>query len=143
MFTLHRPPTVIPAFVAILTFALSAPIAVQARDPMLAEKPVLAAEDQVPALAPAEASWDETSGYRSVEASRATIGHPTASTNDALPAALERGTRAESAVLWSILQQQDAVVATSDDRIANALFGDESCGDGSVEAPRTQRRTQR
>ena len=51
MFTLHRPPTVIPAFVALLTFALSAPIAVQARDPMLAEVPVLAAEDQVPALA--------------------------------------------------------------------------------------------
>jgi hypothetical protein len=33
-------------------------------------------------LAPVAApSWDETSGYRSVEASRATIGHPAASTS--------------------------------------------------------------
>jgi hypothetical protein len=77
-------------------------------------------------LAPVSApSWDEASGYRSVEASRATIGHPTTSTNDALPAALERGTRAESAVLWTILHQDDAVsVNPSDDRIAAALFDD-------------------
>jgi hypothetical protein len=77
-------------------------------------------------LAPvAGPSWDETSGYASVEASRAVIGHPTTSTNDALPAALERGTRAESAVLWTILHPDDAVsVNPSDDRIAAALFDD-------------------
>jgi hypothetical protein len=86
-------------------------------------------EEHLYAIVAASSSWDETSGYRSVEASRAAIGHPTASTNDALPAALERGTRAESAVLWSILHQDDAVsVNPSDDRIAAALFDDEPSG---------------
>jgi hypothetical protein len=96
-------------------------------------------------------SWDQTSGYGSVEASRATIGHPATSTTqvpadvrwapagtiepessievsyavglDYLPVALERGTRAESPVLWTILHRDDAVsVNPSDDRIAAALF---------------------
>jgi hypothetical protein len=91
-------------------------------------------------LAPvAGPSWDETSGYASVEASRAVIGHPATSTTqvpadvrwapagtidragvieashavslDYLPVALERGTRAESPVLWTILHPEDAAVA--------------------------------
>ena len=104
MSTLHRSRTVIPAVVALLTVALPAPIAVHA-------------QDQVPALAPvAGRSWEETSGYRSVEASRATI---------------------------TLSLPDDSVRANSDDRIANALFGDQSRGDGAGEAPRTQRRTQR
>jgi hypothetical protein len=37
-------------------------------------------EDALRAVVSAGQSWDETSGYRSVEASRATIGHPAAST---------------------------------------------------------------
>jgi hypothetical protein len=102
-------------------------------------------------------SWDQTSGYGSVEASRATIGHPVASTTqvpadvrlapegtigqessieaslavspDYLPVALERGTRAESPVLWIILHRDDSVsVNPSDDRIAAALFDDEPRG---------------
>ena len=113
MFTPHRPSTLIPAFVALLTFALSTPVAVHAEDQILADEPVLAAEDQVPALAPVAApSGEETSGCRSVEASRATI---------------------------TVSLPDDSVRANSDDRIANALFGDEASGDGSVEAPRTQR----
>ena len=95
MSTLHRPRTVIPAFVAMLTVALSAPIAIHA-------------EDQVPARASVVGpSWEETSA---VEASGAT-------TTVSLP--------------------DDSVRANSDDRIANALFGEESSGDGAVETPRT------
>jgi hypothetical protein len=107
----------IPAFVAILTFALSAPIAVHAEDQILADEPVLGAEDPIPSLAPVAApSGEETSGYRSVEASRATI---------------------------TVSLPNDSVRANSDDRIANALFGDEASDDGSVETTRTQRRTER
>jgi hypothetical protein len=51
--------------------ALAAPIAVNAEDGVRTTEQVLAAEDQDPALAPAAPSWDETSGYGSVEASRA------------------------------------------------------------------------
>jgi hypothetical protein len=87
----------IPAFVAILTFALSAPIDIHA-------------EDQVPALTSVVGpSWEETSA---VEASRATT---------------------------TVFLPDDSVRANSDDRIANALFGEESSGDGAVEVPRTQR----
>jgi hypothetical protein len=46
----------IPAFVVILTVALSAPIAVHAEDQILADEPVLVAEGQVPALAPGAVS---------------------------------------------------------------------------------------
>jgi hypothetical protein len=122
-------------------------------------------------------SWDETSGYGALEASRATIGHPAVSMTDEssrvataqqallsgnlgsmqeealtiavargtatnapriandLSTRLERGTRAESPLLWSILHPEErAVMANSDDRIANALFGDQSNGDAVVEA---------
>jgi hypothetical protein len=140
MFTPHRPSTLIPAFVAILTFALSTPIAVHAEDQILAGEPVLAAEGQVSALAPgAGPSWDETSGYRSVEASRAVM----APLLDTLPAALASITRTESALLATVPLPDASIGANSDDRIANALFDNESSGDGSVEAPCTQRRTQR
>src|SRR5215210_2311815 len=66
MRTIRRPGTVLSAFVAMFAFALVAPIAVNADDEVIApEEPVLAS-------APAAPSWDETSGYGSVEASRAT-----------------------------------------------------------------------
>src|SRR5215207_3451189 len=67
--------TAISAFVTVLSFVLSAPTAVTAQEQVIADEQVLAAEEQDPALAPAVPSWDETSGYGSVEASRATIGH--------------------------------------------------------------------
>jgi hypothetical protein len=111
-------------------------------------------EDALLAVVSAAPSWDETSGYGAVEASRAVIGHPVTSTTeqvspevrwapagtigpessieasyavgpDYLPGALERGTRAESPLLWTILHQDDAVsVNPSDDRIAAALLAE-------------------
>jgi hypothetical protein len=108
-------------------------------------------------LAPfASSSWDDTSGYGSVEASRAAnalqaqpgavttqvpadvrwaparalvTGAAPLSSPDAVPTALAWRTRAESALLWSILHQESAVKANSDDRIANALFGEQSFAD--------------
>jgi hypothetical protein len=115
--TIHRSRTAIAAFVTVLTFALSAPLAVNAQEQVIAEELVVAAEDTVPALAPiavpavtgtsgdgvrttraiaaeralltgdigsmqeehlraivaAAPSWDETSGYGAVEASRADV----------------------------------------------------------------------
>ena len=71
MRTIHRSRTVFSVFAAVLAFALAAPIAVHAEDEVIADEQVLATEEQDPALAPAIPSWDEASGYGSVEASRA------------------------------------------------------------------------
>jgi hypothetical protein len=71
MSTMQGPHTAITAFVTVLTFALVAPVAVSAEDQVLTEEQGLAAEEQDAALAPAVPSWDEASGYGSVEASRA------------------------------------------------------------------------
>jgi hypothetical protein len=72
MSTTRRIRTAIRIFVAVLAFALSAPIAVNAEEQFAVDEQTLAAEDQVPALAPvAGPSWDEMSNYGSVEASRA------------------------------------------------------------------------
>src|SRR4051794_19133381 len=65
MSTSRRTRITIPTIGAVLLFALAAPIAVNADE-------VIAAEEQVLAAAPAAPSWDETSGYGAVEASRAT-----------------------------------------------------------------------
>jgi hypothetical protein len=67
MTTIHRSRTAVSAFVAVLSFALSAPFAVNAEDEVI----VSVEEEQVLTAAPADLSWDETSGYGSVEASRA------------------------------------------------------------------------
>jgi hypothetical protein len=67
MSMIQRSPKAISAFAAVLVFALCAPIAVNADDE------VIAAEEQLLVAAPAAPSWDETSGYGSVEASRAEI----------------------------------------------------------------------
>ena len=134
MFTLHRPPRVIPAFAAVLMFSLSAPIAVHAEAPILADEPVLTADGQVPVLAPvAGPSWGETSGDGSVDASHTAI----APIPDTLPEALANGTRPESAHLATVALPDDSVrVNLSDDRIANALFGEKAHGNGSGEASR-------
>src|SRR5918999_1121546 len=76
MSTSYRSRTVFSVFVAVFAITLAAPIAVHAEEQVVVEEQILAAEEQVPALAPvAGPSWDETSGYGSVEASRAAIGH--------------------------------------------------------------------
>ena len=112
MRTIHRSRTAISAFVAVLMFALSAPIAVHAEEQVIAEEQVLAAEEQDPALAPAVPSWDETSGYGSVEASRAEIS------------ALLSG---------EVISGQEQVLAMA---AAAATLWDETSGYGSVEASR-------
>ena len=72
MSTTRRFRTAISIVVAVLSFALLAPIAVNAEEQIPVDEQTLAAEGQVPALAPvAGPSWDEMSGYGSVEASRA------------------------------------------------------------------------
>jgi hypothetical protein len=72
MSIMHRSRTATTALGAVLIFALAAPITVTAEDQVVVEEHVLAAENQDAALALAVRSWDETSGYGSVEASRAT-----------------------------------------------------------------------
>jgi hypothetical protein len=72
MSTTRRFRTAISILVAVLACALSAPIAVNADEQIAVDEQTFAAEDQVPALAPAAGlSWDEMSGYGSVETSRA------------------------------------------------------------------------
>jgi hypothetical protein len=71
MSMIQRSPIVVSAFAAVLVFALCAPIAVDAEAQVITQDQLVAVVDQDPALAPAQASWDETSGYGSVEASRA------------------------------------------------------------------------
>src|SRR5918993_1220766 len=110
MSTIHRfRPAVF--VVAVCTFAISAPIAVNADDQVIVDEQIIAALEQVPALAPAVPSWDESSGYGSVEASRAANALPEApaasmSSQD-YPVVLDRGTRAESAILWTILHREE------------------------------------
>jgi hypothetical protein len=70
-------------------------------------------------LAPAAApSWDETSGYGAVEATRATIGHPAASTT----AEQTRLVAAQQALLSQDLGslQEDALTAIVDASSADA-----------------------
>jgi hypothetical protein len=121
---IHHSRTAIAAFVAVLTFALSTPFAVNAEDQVLVEEPVLTAEDQVPALAPvAGPSWDETSGYGSVEASRAA---------HALAVVPETSTtQVPSDVRWAPARV-----------IASGALWDETSGYGSVEASRAARASQ-
>jgi hypothetical protein len=120
----------IPAFVAVVAFALSTPFAV-------------AADDQVPVLAPDTApTWDETSGYGAVEASRAeTVAYirSTASTTaDAATGSsaveVNRSLVAQHALqagdLGSV--QEEALRAV----VASAMTWDETSGYGAVEASR-------
>jgi hypothetical protein len=72
-------------------------------------------QEQAAALAAAAAmSWDETSGYGSVEASRAANAlreaPATSMSSQDYPVVLDRGTRAESAILWTILHREGDTV---------------------------------
>jgi hypothetical protein len=110
-------------------------------------------EEALRAVVAAGQSWDATSGYGSVEASRAAYAMPvvpaasttqvpadarwapartsgqasaSAASSEYLPVALGTGTRSESVHLATIALGSDAVgVNPSDDRIAGALFTDE------------------
>jgi hypothetical protein len=109
MSTLHRRRTGFSVFAAVLAVALCAPVAVNAEDEVIE---VIAAEEQILAAAPALPSWDESSGYGSVEASRAEL----------------------SALLSGqvISGQEQALAVTA----AAAKSWDETSGYGSVEASR-------
>jgi hypothetical protein len=107
------------------TVALSTPLMVHAEDQIIGE------ENKVLAFAPvAGPSWDETSGYGAVEASRATIGHPAAGTT----IAQTRMAAAQHALLSGDLGsvQEESLLAI----VAAAPSWDESSGYGSVEASR-------
>jgi hypothetical protein len=152
MSTIHRFRPAVSVLVTVLTFALSAPITVDAEEQVVAEEQILTAEEQVPALAPgAGPSWDELSGYGSVEASRAAIGHddgvsdygPTGheasaatglswdETNGYGPV---EASRAEVSALLSgeLISGRDQALAFA----AAAMLWDETSGYGSVEASR-------
>jgi hypothetical protein len=120
MSTIRRFRPAIPVVAVVLIFALSAPLAVRAEDEVRGEEQIVAAEDQVPALAPAAPSWDETSGYGAVEASRA------ANALSAAPAALT--IHVPSDVRWAPARV-----------IAPGSSWDETSGYGSVEASRAAR----
>jgi hypothetical protein len=91
-------------------------------------------EEALLAVVGTGSSWDQTSGYASVEASRVTIGHSGApaiggTMPDYLATALASGQRTESAHLAAVSLPGEAVsVNPSDDWIAAALSGDELSG---------------
>ena len=83
------------------------------------------------AAAPVAApSWDETSGYGAVEASRATIDYPTASTSTAQTRVLTAQHALQGGDLGSM--QEDALLAV----VSAGQSWDEISGYGSVEASR-------
>ncbi|MCC2627552.1 MAG: hypothetical protein K0S14_1202 [Thermomicrobiales bacterium] len=85
-------------------------------------------EEALAAIVAPGASWDETSGYGAVEASRATIGHPAASTTNQA----NRVFAAERALLSHDLgsMQEEALAAVVADPMAPAQSSDY----GSLEA---------
>jgi hypothetical protein len=153
MSTIHRFRPAVSVLVTVLTFALSAPITVHAEEQVVAEEQILAAEEQIPALAAvAGPSWDESSGYGSVEASRAAIGHdygvseygPTGheasaamglSWDEKSGYGSVEASRAEVSALLSgeLISGRDQALAFA---AAAAMLWDETSGYGSVEASR-------
>jgi len=153
MSTIHRFRPAVSVLVTVLTFALSAPITVHAEEQVVAEEQILAAEEQIPALAAvAGPSWDESSGYGSVEASRAAIGHDDGvseygPTGHEASAAMGlswdemsgygsvEASRAEVSALLSgeLISGRDQALAFA---AAAVMLWDETSGYGSVEASR-------
>jgi hypothetical protein len=87
-------------------------------------------EDALTAIVAAGASWDDTSGYRALEASRATIGHPAVSTT----AATIRLVAAQQALLSGDLgsMQEEALAAV----MAASSVGDDASVDEALAATR-------
>lgn len=112
MVTRERPRVGNAVIVAFLTVVLSAPLVGPAWNHVLADEPVLTAED-----VPSGAVFGEVS--RDV-----VVPLP-----NTLPAALAAGTRAESAHLATVPLPDAPVDASSDDRIAGDLFSDALQGD--------------
>jgi hypothetical protein len=141
MSTIHRFRPAVSVLVTVLTFALSAPITVHAEEQVVAEEQILAAEEQIPALAAvAGPSWDESSGYGSVEASRAAIGH-----DDGVSEYGPTGHEASAAMglSWDEMSGYGSVEASR--AAASTLLvpyaspsWDDTSGYGSVEASRAE-----
>jgi hypothetical protein len=120
-------------FAAVLTFGLSAPLTVNADD-------VVVGEEQVLTAAPAAPSWDETSGYGSVETSRATasalrapVSGPTWDETSGYGSV--EASRADVNALLSgeVISGQEHSLALA---VLAATVWDETSGYGSVEASR-------
>jgi hypothetical protein len=133
MSMIHRTRTAISILVAAFAITLVAPIAVNAEDDGIA------AEEQFLAAAPALPSWDETSGYGSVEASRAeasTLLAPGSvpSWDETSGYASVEATRAEVGALVSgeMMSADEHALAIA----AAAAAWDDTSGYGSVEASR-------
>jgi hypothetical protein len=138
MFTIHQCRPAVSVFVAVLAFALCTPFAVNAEEEVIVEEQ----EEQILAAAPAAPSWDETSGYGSVEASRAEVstmlsGELISGQEQALAFA------AAAAMLWDETSGYGSVEASR--AVASALFApvagpswDDTSGYGSVEASRAE-----
>jgi hypothetical protein len=138
MSTIHQARKAVSAFVAVLTFALSAPFAVNAEDEV-----IVTLEEQILTAAPAASTWDETSGYGSVEASRAAASAllaPSAapSWDDTSGYGSVEATRAEMSALVSgeLISVQEQTLAMT---AVAAKSWDETSGYGSVEASRAGR----
>ena len=135
MSTSNRSRMIFSAFVAVLTFALCAPIAVNADEVTAAEEPILAA-------APAAPSWDEFSGYSSVEASRAGVnssvsGEVISSQERALAMTAAAAASWDEATGYGSLETSRAVAAINAP-VAPSSW-DETSGYGAVEASRANR----
>src|SRR6187431_1763008 len=70
MQTVHRFRAMFLITVVVVAFTLIAPGAITAQEESVAGEQLLAEQEQDSLLAPTVPSWDETSGYGSVEASR-------------------------------------------------------------------------
>ena len=138
MSMIHRFRPAVSVLVTVLTFALSTPFSVNAEDEVI----VSSQEEQVLTAAPADLSWDETSGYGSVEASRAEVsallsGELISGRDQALAFA------AAAAMLWDETSGHGSVEASR--AAASALYApvagpswDDTSGYGSVEASRAE-----
>jgi hypothetical protein len=137
MSMIHRFRPAVSVLVTVLTFALSTPFSVNAEDEVIVS---LQEEEQVLTAAPADLSWDETSGYGSVEASRAAASAllaPDASPSwdDTSGYGSVEASRAEVSALLSgeLISGRDQALAFA---AAAAMLWDETSGYGSVEASR-------
>lgn len=131
MSNVHRFPMFLLALGALVSLAFAAPAAAQV--------------EQEPLAVPADLSWDETSGYGAVEATRATIGYAPAvpSWDDVSGYGSVEASRAAVPEValgasWDETSGYGAVEA-SRASIGQDPSWDETSGYGSVEASRASR----
>jgi hypothetical protein len=132
MSALHRSRPLMLATVVLVASTLFVPVTVNAEEQIIADEPVLVAEEQVLALAAVVGpSRDETSGYDAVESGRATIGHPAVSATAQANQVLTADQALQSHDLGSL--QKEALMA-----VVAAMTWDETSGYGAVETNRAE-----